>query len=59
MQAESQQSVTKRQVFYVPGYDPFHPRRYRELYRKESKAQAAISGYDVNLSPKQGGGTYG
>lgn len=59
MQAESHQSVTKRQVFYVPGYDPFHPRRYRELYRKESKSQAAISGYVANLSPKQGGATYG
>lgn len=59
MQAESQQSVTKRQVFYVPGYDPFHPRRYRELYRKESKSQAEISLYDVHLSPKQCGGAYG
>jgi hypothetical protein len=32
--------VRRRRVFYIPGYDPFHPRRYRELYRTESKAQA-------------------
>ncbi|MDG1737143.1 MAG: hypothetical protein P8L68_17540 [Paracoccaceae bacterium] len=59
MQAESQQIVKKRRVFYIPGYDPFHPRRYRELYRKESKAQAEVSGYDITQSAKQGGGTYG
>lgn len=34
-------------MFYIPGYDPFPARRYRELYRKESAAQAAISGYDL------------
>ena len=27
--------VRRRRVFYIPGYDPIHPRRYRELYRKE------------------------
>ena len=32
--------VRKRRVFYVPGYDPFPPRRYREFYRKEGAAQA-------------------
>ncbi len=50
----------RRRVFYIPGYDPFHPRRYRELYRKEGTAQAAISGYDLTLKPKRkGGGPYG
>ena len=29
----------RRRVFYIPGYDPFHPRRYRELYRKEGADQ--------------------
>ena len=48
--------VTRRRVFYIPGYDPIHPRRYRELYRKESAAQAQITGYDVTLAPKQGQG---
>ena len=49
----------KRKVFYIPGYDPIHPRRYRELYRAEAAAQAAISGYDINLSAKTGPGGYG
>ncbi|OIQ43964.1 MAG: hypothetical protein BM558_09720 [Roseobacter sp. MedPE-SW] len=41
-----------RRVFYIPGYDPIHPRRYRELYRKESAAQAEISNYQVSLKPQ-------
>lgn len=49
----------RRRVFYLPGYDPFHPRRYRELYRKEAKAQAAVSGYDIALRPRKGDGPYG
>ncbi|WP_371224116.1 hypothetical protein [Roseovarius sp. 2305UL8-3] len=51
--------VQRRQVFYIPGYDPIHPRRYRELYRKESAAQADVSGYKIALSPGQGGARYG
>lgn len=51
--------VQRRRVFYIPGYDPFHPRRYRELYRKEAAAQAEISGYEIGLRPKHGGGAYG
>ncbi len=46
--------VKKRRVFYIPGYDPIHPRRYRELYRTESAAQAQVSGYDIGISPKSG-----
>jgi hypothetical protein len=57
--AETGQGVFRRRVFYIPGYDPFHPRRYRELYRKEGAAQAAISGYDLSLKPKKAGGPYG
>ncbi|NPD13724.1 hypothetical protein HOY34_00735 [Xinfangfangia sp. D13-10-4-6] len=51
--------ITRRKVFYLPGYDPFHPRRYRELYRKEGAAQAALSGYALALQPKKAGGPYG
>lgn len=39
----------RRKVFYIPGYDPFPPRRYRELYRSEGAAQAAISGYSITM----------
>jgi hypothetical protein len=49
----------RRRVFYIPGYDPIHPRRYRELYRRESADQAAISGYVIGLLPKRSSGPYG
>ena len=58
----SEQAVTdvkKRRVFYIPGYDPIHPRRYRELYRKEGAAQAEISGYELSLKAKEKSQTYG
>lgn len=44
--------VKHRRVFYIPGYDPIHPRRYRELYRKEGTAQAQISDYEIALRPQ-------
>ncbi len=48
MNAQSRQ-VSRRRVFHIPGYDPMHPRRYRELYRTEAAAQAQISGYEIAL----------
>ncbi len=51
--------VRRRAVFYIPGYDPIHPRRYRELYRKEGAAQAEISGYELSLSARPNGAQYG
>ena len=56
---EGQRQVRRRRVFYIPGYDPIAPRRYRELYRKEGAAQAAISGYALELLPAAAGGSYG
>ena len=53
------QTVRKRRVLYIPGYDPFPPRRYRELYRSEGRAQAAISGYALKMAPMQGGERFG
>lgn len=50
------QSVRHRRVLYIPGFDPFHPRRYRELYRKEGAQQAEISGF--TLSQTKGDGPY-
>jgi hypothetical protein len=43
--------VARRRVFYIPGYDPFPPRRYRELYRTESRKQAEISNYKIDQKP--------
>ncbi|MEM8851295.1 MAG: hypothetical protein AAGE03_14845 [Pseudomonadota bacterium] len=50
------QTVRRRRVLYIPGYDPFHPRRYRELYRKEGAEQARLSGY--SLTQTKGDGPY-
>ncbi|MGY6549736.1 MAG: hypothetical protein ACXIU7_12150 [Roseinatronobacter sp.] len=52
--ASKAQSVHRRHVFYIPGYDPFPPRRYRELYRCESTEQARISGYRITQRPRAG-----
>ena len=46
-------------MFYIPGYDPFPPRRYRELYRTEAAAQAEISGFDIALTPGPRGENFG
>ena len=51
--------VRKRRVFYIPGYDPIHPRRYRELYRIEGAKQADISGYSIAQTAKTASGPYG
>ncbi len=59
MRNEAPRQVRKRRVFYIPGYDPIHPRRYRELYRTEAARQAKISGHEITLAPKSVGGRYG
>lgn len=54
MDQADQRHIKRRRVFYIPGYDPIHPRRYRELYRTESAAQSDISGYEIEIAPKSG-----
>lgn len=44
----------RRLVLYVPGFDPLPPRRYRELYRRESRKQALIGGYDLTMDRHPG-----
>ncbi|MGJ8604911.1 MAG: hypothetical protein ACSHXH_12365 [Marivita sp.] len=51
--------VRRRKVFYIPGYDPFPARRYRELYRTEGAKQAEISGYGLHVEAAAGDGPYG
>ncbi|MCR8723943.1 hypothetical protein [Frigidibacter sp. ROC022] len=58
-EAAAHKQVRSRRVFYIPGYDPIHPRRYRELYRSEGAAQAELSGYALHLTPKSRKGRYG
>ena len=50
--------VSKRRVFHIPGYDPMHPRRYRELYRSEGAAQAKISGYEIGVKADTSDNTF-
>jgi hypothetical protein len=45
----------RRRVFYIPGFDPFPARRYREIYRTEGARQAALSGYDLAFMPRAEG----
>ena len=49
----TQSRIKYRKVFYIPGFDPFPPRRYRELYRKQSQIQAAIAQYQITQSTLQ------
>ena len=53
------QVVRRRLVLHIPGYDPVPPRRYRELYRRQSAKQAAISGFEIVLHPKLSSGRFG
>ncbi|MEO9897593.1 MAG: hypothetical protein ABJD13_01625 [Paracoccaceae bacterium] len=59
MSSHSQTQVKRRRVFYIPGYDPFHPRRYRELYRTEAAEQARVSSYNIALKPSPKGANFG
>ncbi len=55
---EDSTRVTRRRVFHIPGYDPIHPRRYRELYRTEGAKQAEISGYKIDVQAKASADTF-
>ncbi|MDB6178848.1 hypothetical protein PAF17_15230 [Paracoccus sp. Z330] len=46
----------RRKILYIPGFDPIPPRRYRELFRRESAKQGRISDYRINMSPKGAAG---
>ncbi len=54
MLSKGKSRVSRRRVFYIPGYDPYPPRRYRELYRTESQKQAEISGYRIDQKSEPG-----
>lgn len=51
--------IATRRVIYIPGYDPFPPRTYRERYRRQAARQAAISGHEITLGPCRTKGAYG
>ncbi len=43
----------RRRILYLPGYDPIPPRRYRELYHREGRDQAEISGYQLEFGARR------
>ncbi|MGR3724389.1 alpha/beta hydrolase [Abyssibius alkaniclasticus] len=45
------ETIRRRAVFVLPGYDPAPPRRYREIYRSEAAKQGEITGQSIGLSP--------
>lgn len=49
----------RRRVFYLPGFDPMPARRYRELYRRESRKQAQVSGFDLTMEKSAQGAAFG
>lgn len=51
--------VRRRRVFYIPGFDPLQTRRYRQFYRTEGPAQAAISGYALEIGRKRDDAAHG
>ena len=59
IQPDQDSCVRRRRGVYIPGYEPFHPRRHRELYPTEGAAPARISGYALDLTPRRGAGPYG
>jgi len=51
--------VTRRHVFYIPGFDPVPPRAYRERYRREAARQAGLSGYEIDRGKAPEGARFG
>jgi hypothetical protein len=51
--------VTRRHVFYIPGFDPVPPRAYRERYRREAARQAALSGFEIAQAKAPAGARFG
>ncbi len=51
--------VTRRHVFYIPGFDPVPPRAYRERYRREAARQADLSGYEIAQGKPPAGARFG
>lgn len=44
--------VTRRHVFYLPGFDPKGAARYYRLYREHAAKQAMVSGYRIAIGPR-------
>ena len=48
-------TIRRRHVLYVSGFDPQGPAHYHALYRAEAGKQALVSGYSIDVGPRQRG----
>jgi pimeloyl-ACP methyl ester carboxylesterase len=56
--AASTDRVRRRRAFYVSGFDPQGPAHYHRLYAEEAARQAAVSGYVIEVGPRQRAGPH-
>ena len=50
--------VRRRHVFYLGGFDPQGPSHYHRMYAEESVKQAAVSGYTIDVGPRERAGSH-
>jgi len=51
--------VRRRHVFYLGGFDPQGPAHYHRLYSEEAVKQARVSGYEIDVGPRERAGAHG
>jgi len=51
--------VRRRHVLYLAGFDPQGPSQYHGLYQREAALQAPVSGYRIEVGPRQRAGALG
>ena len=44
--------VRRRHVYYVSGFDPNGPNRYRKLYSEGAREQSAFTGVEIDVGPR-------
>lgn len=45
--------ITRRQTFYIPGFDPRGGRHYYNLYQQQMPLQAAVNGVTLDISSRR------
>jgi hypothetical protein len=50
--------VRRRHVFYLGGFDPQGPAHYHRLYAEQAARQAAVSGYAIDVGPRERAGPH-
>ncbi len=52
-------TVRRRHVFYLSGFDPQGPAHYHRLYAEEAAKQATVSGFSIEVGPRERAGPHG